>query len=115
MGRIGELNFGEGGGVEIKIWWEGDLQGGFSQVVGISKLSARGRGLPPSPPSFPVGKPIYIYIYHSVSLCTDPPSKPQVLKNLSCPRHTKSPDNSIVLLMFNNNTYIDFRTAYKHS
>ena len=27
---------------------------------------------------------------------------------------TKSPDNSNVLHMFNNNTYTDFRTAYKH-
>ena len=30
------------------------------------------------------------------------------------PRDTTSPDNSSVLLMSNNNTYIDFRTAYKH-
>ena len=39
----------------------------------------------PPPPSFPVGKPIYIYIYiyHSASLCTDPPSKPQ-LSNFFC-------------------------------
>ena len=27
---------------------------------------------------------------------------------------TKSPNNSNVLHMFNNNTLIDFRTAYKH-
>ena len=49
-----------GGGGTIKIGWEGDLLGGFSQVEGMSKLSVRGRGLPPS---FPVGEPIYIYIY----------------------------------------------------
>ena len=38
--------------------WLGDLLGGFSQVGGMSKLSAGGTGLPPS---FPVGKPIYTY------------------------------------------------------
>ena len=52
-----------------------------------------------------------------------PPSKPQpsnffvpqALKNLiSPPRETKSLDNSNMLHMFNNNTYTDFRTAYKH-
>ena len=37
------------------------------------------------------------------------------MKNLiSPPRQTKSPDNSYVLHTFNNNTYTDFRTAYKH-
>ena len=40
---------------------------------------------------------------------------PQALKNLiSPPRKTKDPDNSSVLYMFNNNTYPDFGTAYKH-
>ena len=40
---------------------------------------------------------------------------PQKLKNLiSRPRQTKTPDNSNVLHMFNNNTYTDFRTAYKY-
>ena len=53
---MGELTFG--GGEGIKIWWEGHLLGGFSQVGGMSKLSAGGRGLPPF---FPVGKPKYIY------------------------------------------------------
>ena len=37
------------------------------------------------------------------------------MKNLtSPPRQTKSPDNSNILHMFNNNTYTDFRTEYKH-
>ena len=37
------------------------------------------------------------------------------MKNLiSPPRETKSLDNSNMLHMFNNNTYTDFRTAYKH-
>ena len=51
---MGELIFGggEGGGGVIKIWW--------SQVEGMSKLGAGGKGLPQF---FPVGKPIYIYIY----------------------------------------------------
>ena len=36
----------------------------------------------------------------------------QALKTLiSLPRQTKSPDNSNVLQVFNNNTYTDFRTA----
>ena len=30
------------------------------------------------------------------------------------PRQTKTPDNSNMLHMFNNNTYTDFRTAHKH-
>ena len=42
-------------------------------------------------------------------------SVPQALKNLkSLPRQTKSPNNSNVLHMFNNNTYTDFRIAYRH-
>ena len=53
---MGELTSDRGKG--IKIWWEGHLLGGFSQVGGMSKLSAGGRGLSPL---FPVGKPIYIY------------------------------------------------------
>ena len=80
VGRIRELTSG-GGRAKIKLWWEEDLLGGFSQVGGMSKFSAGGRGLPPS---FPVGKPIYIYIYHSSSLCTDPPSIPQPC-NFFCP------------------------------
>ena len=41
-------------------------------------------------------------------------SVPQALRNLkSPPRQTKSPDNS-VLHMFKNNTYSDFRPAYKN-
>ena len=42
-------------------------------------------------------------------------SVPQELQNLISPsRQTKNPDNSNVLYMFNNNTYIDFRTACNH-
>ena len=78
---MGELTFG--GGRRIKLWWEVYLLGEFSQVGGMSKLSAGERGLPPS---FPVGKPIYIY--HSASLCTDPPSKPQP-SNFSVPQGTE--------------------------
>ena len=55
---MGKLTFGEGGeGGRIKIWWEGGLLGAISQVGGMSKFSAGGRGLLPF---FPVGKPIYI-------------------------------------------------------
>ena len=47
-----------------------------------------------------------------------PPSKPQPYSFFSplppSPRQAKSPDNSNILHMFNNNTYTDFRTAYKH-
>ena len=39
----------------------------------------------------------------------------QALKNVtSLLRQSKSPDNNNVLLMFNNNSYADFRTAYTH-
>ena len=119
--RMGKL--GEWGGGRIKIWWwwwwgeRGVLLEGFSQVGRMSKFSAGGRGLPPS---FPVGKPIYI--------CTSVPGcvlitlanlnpaffflSPEVLKNLiSCPRQTKSPDNSNLLLMFNNNILISEQPA----
>ena len=61
---------------------------------------------------------------NSANLGTDPPSKskpsnffvwPQALKNLaSPPRQTKSPDDSNMLHMFNNSTYTDFKTVYKH-
>ena len=61
---------------------------------------------------------------HSVSLGTDPPlanhnpvifSVPQALKNLkSSLKLIKSPDNSNIFLIFNNNAYTDLRTAYKH-
>ena len=60
----------------------------------------------------------------SVNLGTDPSLVnhnpaisyvPQALENLlSPPRQTKSPDNSNVLHVFNNNTYTNFRNAYKH-
>ena len=85
------------------------LLGGFSQV---------GEGLPQS---FPVGNQ-YIYTIVPVGvripLANPNPAiflSPKVLKNLiSCPRQTKSCDNSNVLLMLNNNTYIDPRTASRH-
>ena len=54
---------------------------------------------------------IYIYVHYSVSLGTDLPSKPQPSYSFCSTRHTKSPDNSNILLMFNNNTYTDFGTA----
>ena len=113
---MGELTYGG----EDKNLVGGESTGGIFPGGGNEQISAGGRSLAPS---FPVGKPIYIYIYNSTSLCTDPFCKPlpsnyfcpEVLKNLiSCPRQTKDPDDSNVLLMFNNNTYIDFRTAYKH-
>ena len=62
---MGKLTFGKWGG-RIKIWWEGVLLEGFSQVGEMSKFSTGGRGLPPS---FLVGKPIYIYIYTLVPVC----------------------------------------------
>ena len=60
---------------------------------------------------------------HSMSLGTDPPSKPQPSNFLylpdnkrltKFPRHTKSRDNSNMLHIINNSTYSDFRTDYKH-
>ena len=39
----------------------------------------------------------------------------QALKKLTSPlMQTQNPDNSNMSFMFNNNTYSDFRTAYKH-
>ena len=37
-----------------------------------------------------------------------------ILNVLSPHRETKRLDNSNILRMFNNNTYTDFRAAYKH-
>ena len=74
------------------------------------------------------------FSFHGVSLGTDsplpstpppPPIKqtttqqfllsPEVLKILtSPPSQTKSLDNSNTLIMFNNNTYTNFKTAYKY-
>ena len=61
---------------------------------------------------------------HSVNLGTDPSwenyspasfSVPLEMKNLtSFPKQTKSPGNSNMLRIINNNTYTDFRTASKH-
>ena len=47
---------------------------------------------------------------HKPAIC----SVSQALKNgVGPPRQTKSPDNSNVLYVFNNNIYTDFGTAYK--
>ena len=63
VGKMRELTFG--GEVEgDKNLVGGGSIGGIFPRGGMSKLSAGGRGLPPS---FPVGKPIYIYIY--ISFC----------------------------------------------
>ena len=62
---------------------------------------------------------------YSISLGTDPSLANhitqqfflflQALKNVISPlRQSKSPDSNNVLLMFNNNSYADFRTAYTH-
>ena len=61
---------------------------------------------------------------HTGSHGTDPPKQittqqfflpPQALENLASPtRQTKFLDNFNTLHMFNNNTYPDFRRAYKH-
>ena len=51
---------------------------------------------------------------HNVSLGTDPPGKLQSSIFFFPSRQAKIPDNCNVLYMFNNNTYTDFRTAYKH-
>ena len=89
----------------------------------MSKFSAAGRGLPHHLSQYnlqtlqlSISIYIYIYIYthHSVSLGTDPPSKLQPSNFFCPPRQTKSLDNSSMLLIFNNKTYTDFRTAYKH-
>ena len=60
---------------------------------------------------------------HSVSLslianhnpanfsASPPPGTEKLNKS---PRQTKNPDNSNMLHMFYNNTYTDFRTAYKY-
>ena len=60
-----------------------------------------------------------------VSVWVDPPSKPQPsyffyppniekLTKSPPPKQTKSPENSNMLHMFNNNIYTDIKTAYKH-
>ena len=88
-GQDGRINFwwGGGGGWQKFCGRRGVLEG-FSQMGEMSKFSAGERDLPPSS---------------------------TVLKNIrSCSRQTKIPDNSNVLLTFNNNTCIDFRTVYKH-
>ena len=74
MGKLWQGRGGGGrGGKDKNLLGEG-LLGGFSQV---------GEGFPQS---FPVGKPIYIY--HSASQCTNPPSKPQP-NNFSVPQGTE--------------------------
>ena len=60
---------------------------------------------------------------HSVSLGTDPPVNQnsaiflssKALKSLkSPPRQAENPDTSSMLYIFSNNTFTDFRAAYKH-
>ena len=60
----------------------------------------------------------------SVSLGTDPPNKPQPSNFFwapgteeinKSPQADIKPDNSNVLYMFNNNTYTDFRVAYRRA
>ena len=48
---------------------------------------------------------------HNQEIFPVPPGTEELKKP---PRQTKSPDNSNVLHMFHNNTYTDFRTAYRH-
>ena len=56
--------------------------GGIFPVGGNEQIFSWWEGLPQS---FPVGKPIYIY--HSASRCTNPPSKPTP-SNFSVPQGT---------------------------
>ena len=82
---MGELTFD--GGEDKNLVGGGSTEGIFPGG-GMSNFSARGRGLPAS---FPVGKPICIY--HSGSLCTDPPSEPQS-SNFSVSRGTEKLNKS---------------------
>ena len=50
---------------------------------------------------------------HNPAISSSPP--PETLENFLSPsRQTKSPDSSNVLHVFNNNTYTNFKNAYKH-
>ena len=52
---------------------------------------------------------------HSVSLGSDPTNQnPAILSVLQALKNLKTLISPHVLQMFNNNTYTDFRTAYKH-
>ena len=62
-------------------------------------------------------------VSHSVSLGTDPPVNQnsaiflssKALKSLkSPPRQAENPDTSSMLYIFSNDTFTDFRAAYKH-
>ena len=78
----------------------------------MSKLSAAGRGLPPILPSRETN--IYIYTIVSAYVLIPVSNHNSVIFSVSqgteklnkLPQAHRNPDNSIVLLMFNNNTYI---------
>ena len=115
---------------EINLWWVGRREdrnlvgggstGGIFPGGGNEQIFSWWEGSAPILPSRKTN--IYIYTlvpdYVLITLQTLTQQfflSPEELKNLiSCPRQTKSRDNSNLLLMFNNNTYIDFRTACKH-
>ena len=62
---MGKLTFGKWGR-RIKIWWEGGSAGGIFPGGGNEQIFSWWEG---PPPSFLVGKPIYIYIYTLVPAC----------------------------------------------
>ena len=90
----------------------GDVVGGFSQVAGNKQIFSWWEGPPPILPSRKTN------IYTIVQACVLTPLANHNPAIFSVPggtekvRQTKNPHNSNVLPMFNNNTYIDFRTAY---
>ena len=95
----------------------GDLLGEFFQVGGggNKQIFSWWEGPPPILPSTKTN------IYTIVPACVLAPLANHNPSFFSVPRGTeklgqaKRPDNSNVLPMFNNNTHIDFRTAYiKH-
>ena len=66
---------------------------------------------------------VCLRVSHSVSLGTDLPVNQnsaiflssKVLKNVKkWPKQAENPDNSSMSYIFNNNTFTDFRAAYKH-
>ena len=113
---MGELTFG-GGGRQDKNLVGGDLLGGVSQVWGNKQMFSLWEG--PSPILH--SRKTNIYIYTTVPACVlttlanHNPAIFSVPGGTEKLRQTKRTENSSVLPMFNNNTRIDFRTAYnKH-
>ena len=94
-----ELTFGWGGG--IKIWWEGGLLGGSSQMEGEEWANVQLFNLVPGYVLIPLAN-------HNLAIF----SVPQGTEELN--KLPQADNNSNVLLMFDNNSYIDFRTACKH-